>query len=752
MNMPASKTATSALFNPWRLILVIMAAINLVAFWYLLQYGYSPKNYRAFLGGFGGTELIWIAVSVCAAVVVVVLYWRDASTTRRLVRAGLMATAVSLVILTKVLMVAHIQCLDAILFSATWGWAVFWLCASKSLDFDRTLSLRRGGRCWHPKMVNVFAAAIWIFLAGLFFYYMAQQIHRLNNLALGYGDCGENARMMYNTIYNPRELFLRINLDKSIFCGHVDFGVLPFVPLWVLWPDIKLTILLKVLAVLCCAFPIYWIGMEVLRDKGAALLLVATWLVFPYTSLFVYCSSYGFLWGDICLPLYFLALACWIKKRRGWSILFALWAIFIKEEAAVLIGSFGVYIAIFEGRRRQGAIVAFAAFAYFLLVTSVVIPAMNHHGYPQQSYFASLGASKWEIFLSPWTKPRIFWGKIFEPSTFYFVTLLLAPLLFVPLKKPSVLFVGSLIFLFDCLNPTLKSICYQYQTALLPVLFWALVVALREDDTPRQRAILSGAVISGVLLSLFFGDIFWSKVTVQAPLSPGRVQLVRRIAQPISQHDSLFATRRVAAQFITQKYLYVDPPLPTSIDCVMLDMHDSWQPQTDLHWLSNLRNLQRQVEAHPDLHLTAAEDGLLFYARQGAQIDARAMVERDALPERVLSQNLSLEYGLRIAAYSVFPQSGAVRDRTCAVRLTTFSTVDVRTNVDIAVRCVLRFASEGTETEEYVSEFQPLGQGIWPIERWEPGKFYADDFLVKIPADLTNRTFAVVFATATLHP
>jgi uncharacterized membrane protein len=582
---------------------------------------------------------------------------------------------------------------------------------------------------------------------------MAQQIYYLNNLALGYADCGANARLMYNTIHNPRELFLRVNLDKPLFYDHIHLGILPFLPLWLLWPNLKLTILLQVLAILGCTAPIYWIGKEVLRDKAAALLLVAAWLVFPSTSLFIYSGSYGFRWGNFCVPLYFLALACWMKGRNGTALLLAAWAILIKEQAAIPIGTFGIYLAIFEKRRWMGTVIATAAFAYYVLVMWIVIPSMSPQGYLMQGFFSAFGNSKWELFLSPWTRPRVFWGKLFESSSFYFAALLLAPLLFVPLRRPSVLFVGSLIFIFDCLHPLFKSICYWYQAALLPVVFWALVAALRTDDRVRQRATLSGAVIAGILLSLFFGNACWSK-DISPRLSPGRLQLVQRMGRHIDKNSSLFATQRVAAHFITQKYLYVDAPLPSSIDYALLDLRDSFSNGIlDAPWLRRLRALQRQVEACPDLHLVDAEDGLLFYAQHGTSINPRALVERNALPSDATTADISLAPGAKIVGYKVDPMpSPEGNTRLALLRVATFSAVTMPINVDLAVRCNLQFHMIGAETSSLVSKLQPLGQGIWPTERWETGKFYADDFLISVPVELTNQPFAITFTATALNP
>jgi len=72
---------------------------------------------------------------------------------------------------------------------------------------------------------------------------------------------------------------------------------------------------------------------------------------------------------------------------------------------------FGLYVAIFERRPRLGMAITAIAFGYFLLMTTLVIPSVKLGYYPQLRFFADLGHSKWEILLSPLTKPRLFWGK-----------------------------------------------------------------------------------------------------------------------------------------------------------------------------------------------------------------------------------------------------------------------------------------------------------------------------------------------------
>lgn len=729
----------SAFRHNWFLLSAVSAALCLSAFWVLLGGLYSPEVYRAWPDMPGNLAIAWMLLATLLTLLLLLSSARHPDECRRWAKAGLLTTAAACFILAKRIFGFRPQCLDPILFCTACGWTIaLWLRDCRVPSAEQTPSSR-----FEP--VKLLATAVVSAAIALSIYYVVQQVRYFNNFQLGYADCGDYARTMFNTLYNPRELFLRVNPDRPLFYDHFQPGFLPFVPLWLLWPDIHITILLQILAVMACALPIYWIGQKLLQDKTSALLLVMVWLVFPPASQVIYSGSYGFHCGNLCLPLYFLALTFWLKQRPGWALLFAVWAILLKEEAAIPVGTFGLYLALFGNRRKLGLTIAVVAFAYFLIMTSIILPAMGHQAYMAQSHFAPIGESKTDLLLSPWKNPAEFWGNLCSSSTLCFAALLLAPLLFVPLRKPSVLFVGSLVFLFDCLNPTLKSIRYWYQLALFPVVFWALAAALSRASPARQRAVLSAATVTGVLLSVFFGNVFWSKTTLVAmPVPPDRPEIVQRMAQHIDRHASLFATQRAAAHFITQKYLYVTPPLPQPIDYVLLDMRDAWRATTSLNWLKRLRDIQRQAESQPQLHLADVKDGVLLYSRQGDAIDARRLVERDALPPEATRQPGELAKGVTLEGYTAtaLTSDGNPRDQ---VRITIFCSVANPVDVDLAVRCRLQPQAPSRYTATFGSQFQPLGQCIWPIKRWVPGKFYADDFVIDVPAGSAATGFSVTF-------
>ncbi len=727
------------------MLFIAMIGTTIGAFWLLLGCRYSPETYKALPITLGTVELVWCGLSFAAAVVCVVWLLKQGTIWRSAGCAAAPLTLVSLVIVTKALLGASLRCYDMILFCTAFGWTIMSVAKKVPLFFDEAAS--RG-----IASAQLLSLIVWISASLLSLFYFWQQVHYWKDLALGYADCAEYARLLNNTVYNPRELFMSANPEKPMFWGHFEPGILLFAPLWALWPDLKMIFALQVVVIVGVSLPLYWIGRRVFRERVAALLLVAAWLVYPSASQLIYSASYGFHFGNVCLPLYFLALAFWLDGRSRWALAAAAWALLMKEEAAIVMGMFGLYVAIFERRLWLGTAITVTAFGYFLVVTTLIIPPVRLGHYELLRFFDDLGHSKWEIFLSPLTRPRIFWGKLFEARSFYFAAALLAPLLFYPLRKPHVLCVGLLTFVFDCLYPALKSICYHYQAALLPVVFWALACALQHKQLQARRAALLGVIGSGAMISIFLGNMPYSKDTLPIKTWPGRLDLVRRFGAQIDPHGTLFTTARVGAHFVTQRYLYLEPPVPKGTDYALLDLRDSWRgAAASLDWLRRVRNIQRQVEAIPALHLVGAADGLLFYSRRGAPLDAQTLVERDQLPEEVNLAGVDLD-GVRIVGFTVAALPREERRPTDRVRVTTFSTVTTPTNLDLAAQCMVHAGRDPASADSYLSESQPLGQGIWPIARWETNKLYADDFIIQLPAGLAGEIDSVSFHAVVLSP
>jgi hypothetical protein len=182
-------------------------------------------------------------------------------------------------------------------------------------------------------------------------------------------------------------------------------------------------------------------------------------------------------------------------------------------------------------------------------------------------------------------------------------------------------------------------------------------------------------------------------------------------------------------------------------------LRDSWRCATGkLTWLLRLRGLQHEVETNPQLHLVAAEDGLLLYSRQGVPLDPYKLVERDRLPDTIELVNMKLGSGITVVGVTVSPLPRRANESVDRVRLTTYSSVVMPTNVDLAVRCDIRAGGDPQHPDNYASDFQPLGQCVCPTARWETNRFYVDDFIIVVPSGLAGEISSVHFETSVLAP
>src|SRR5262249_25823754 len=151
---------------------------------------------------------------------------------------GLLVTAVSGVIVAEPFLGLRRHCIDPIVFCTACGWAL-----ALSLWQPAEPSVARAGKFRIAGLAAEQLLAIGVIAAGtgLFFYFLAEQVQYYNILALGYDDCGDYARIMYNTLHHPRELFFQVNPDRPLFFDHFQPGFLPFTLLWALWPSLNLT-------------------------------------------------------------------------------------------------------------------------------------------------------------------------------------------------------------------------------------------------------------------------------------------------------------------------------------------------------------------------------------------------------------------------------------------------------------------------------------------------------------------------------
>jgi hypothetical protein len=113
---------------------------------------------------------------------------------------------------------------------------------------------------------------------------------------------------------------------------------------------------------------------------------------------------------------------------------------------------------------------------------------------------------------------------------------------------------------------------------------------------------------------------------------------------------------------------------------------------------------------------------------------------------------VELGYGVRIEGVTFGREPSPYEPGSDWLHVTIYSSAAASTNIDLAVRCTVQVRGAANESDNYVSPYKPIGQGIWPISRWETNKFYRDDFLVPLPKGVSGDIAGVGFEAAPLSP
>ena len=192
--------------------------------------------------------------------------------------------------------------------------------------------------------------------------------------------------------------------------AHFDPILAVLAPLWWLWPEPELLLVVQAIAVATGALPVYWLARKHLHADWPAAALALAYLLYPPTQ-WLPVSDFH----PVALACPLLLFAWWhLDEDRLWAFaILAGAAMLTKEHVGLAVAAMGVWYGIRRLDRRTGAAIALVA---ALVAALVVVP-----------HFAPAGSSAFE---SRYDAPAL--GR---RDVAYLIDLLF-PLLFLPLAAP----------------------------------------------------------------------------------------------------------------------------------------------------------------------------------------------------------------------------------------------------------------------------------------------------------------------------
>lgn len=310
------------------------------------------------------------------------------------------------------------------------------------------------------------------------------------NLRLPHGDSSMYEEHLWNVLNGKG---FRSYLDQGLFLGeHIQVIHLFLMPIYYVFPSHLTLELCESLALASGAIPIYWMTVRQTESRQAGIAMVVCYLLyFPMQFLDIAIDLKTFRPTAFGVPAVLFALDQFDRKRF-WSCLILLFlALLAKEEYAIIVCCFGLWILIstfLESREaverkislwrqpvfRFGLLLTLLGPIYLKTALSAIVWFRSGVEVHYAGYFSKFGESTSEIIITMMTNPRLLFSELITLSTLIYALAVLVPMGFVAVFSPlRMIFVGGPFFILLCLNELARDPRHHFHAPLIPVLFWA---------------------------------------------------------------------------------------------------------------------------------------------------------------------------------------------------------------------------------------------------------------------------------------
>ena len=418
-------------------------------------------------------------------------------------------------------------------------------------------------------------------------------------------------------------------VQMSRLGAHVDPILGLFAPLWWIWPNPSMLLVVQAIVVSSAAIPAYLLARRWLEDELLAVAFAAVTLLFPAIQ---WANVFDFHAVTLAAPLLLWCIWAGVEGRYVTLGVTATLAVMTKEQVGLSLVIFGIWMAVSLGRRWAGAILAAASLAWTAIAVWVIIP---HYNGGNASAFVSdrygdLGSDTGDVLRTVVTQP---WEAIRQGATAdggrYLLALLLPLLalsLFAPLLAAGAL--PDLVLNLLSSRPEQHHIEYHYSAVIAPFLIAAAIRGLATLRARRHPAwvvrlvasparVATALVVAGIVAGYLLGPLpFWqhvpggSKVRAEQYRIPARTALLRDAVALVPDGAVVSAGNRIAGHLSDRRRILTFPTIADAeyvvVDLRQPDVDDDVDPVAHAAAVAGLR-------ARPDFRLLSDRDGVLVF-------------------------------------------------------------------------------------------------------------------------------------------
>ena len=338
----------------------------------------------------------------------------------------------------------------------------------------------------------------------------------------------------------PRAPFVTVR-GFDLLGQHAAYIMALVAPLYRLWADPRLLLLLQVLFLALPALVLYRLGGRHLGHPAAGLAVAVAYLAYPGVQ---WAISWQFHPEAIAAGLLALAVAAADRRRHGRMALWLALAALGGAELGLVVAGFGLLL-VAGGRRAVGWRTAGAGLAWFLVATYLLAPL--HAGRVTRLFETDYGIAgngpQALLTALPTMAGHALQTGLANDGLFYLLLVFL-PLLGLPLLAPRWLLpvAPPLLLNLAAVQPEHHQVRFHYLATAAPLLAAGAVAGLAVVRSARRQW-LAPLLVLLVLVAGFtswrYGPAPWARDPVAIPAGP--TDHVRREALPWSRRSAVSA-------------------------------------------------------------------------------------------------------------------------------------------------------------------------------------------------------------------
>ena len=468
-----------------------------------------------------------------------------------------------------------------------------------------------------PLAVATAAAA---FAAG----YAVLAVLRHRSFGTGRFDLGNMTQAVWSTAHGRPLEATTLAGEQFVRLGtHFDPLLALVAPMWLVWPDPELLLVLQAVGLALGALPVFLLARKHLRSERAAVLVAVAYLLSPVLG---WTALADFHAVALATPL---LLGAWWFLDEERLVPFALCAVLTvatKEHVGLVVAGMGIWHAISRRRRVPGFPIAAAGVAISVLAAAVVIPYYSPSGSSDfYGRYEGIGGSPGEIARTALTDPLRMAREAGEGRDGAYLLRLAAPVAGLCLLAPTALIPAVPELALNLLSDTRTqtSIRHHYSAATLVALVVAAILgAARLARRGVPPAALRGVAVGAALVaSYLLGPLpVWRalpggeglpaatfRVTAHDRYADGAVRL-------IPDDAVVSASNSLGAHLSERRRIYSFPRL---LDATWVAVDESSPGYLDRFAPRDYARAIARLRRDPRWRLVLERDGVLVFRRRG---------------------------------------------------------------------------------------------------------------------------------------